>query len=131
MQSHFPGWKFRAADTIADGGLHATLLLGEPVEVKRLGPGVISDLERFTIALSCNGTVRERGLGANALGNPLNAVAHLITVLAKQPHTLSIQEGELVTTGTLTAALPIRAGQTWTTNLDGISLPGISISFEA
>jgi 2-oxo-3-hexenedioate decarboxylase len=129
VQSHFPSWKFRSPDTIADGGLHATLFVGEPVEVKRLGPGVIYDLERFTIALSCDGTVLERGRGSNALGNPLNAVAHLIAVLSKQPHTLAIQEGELVTTGTLTTALPILTGQAWTTNLDGISLPGISVSF--
>ena len=39
VQSHFPGWKFEAADTIADWGLHATLIVGEPQEVSRLGPG--------------------------------------------------------------------------------------------
>jgi 2-oxo-3-hexenedioate decarboxylase len=131
VQSHFPGWKFQAADTIADGGLHAMLLLEKPVEIEHLGSEVVSALERFTIALACDGVVRERGQGANALGNPLNAIAHLITVLAKQPQALPIQKGELVTTGTLTAALPVWSGQTWTTNLDGISLPGISVSFEA
>lgn len=130
VQSHFPGWKFHAADTIADWGLHATLIVGEPQEVSRLGPGVVSDLETFTITLSCDGNVRERGRGSNALGSPLRAVAHLIGVIAKQPHASPLQSGELVTTGTLTAALPIHAGQNWTTNLNGIALPGISVSFE-
>lgn len=132
VQSHFPSWKFKAADTIADSGLHAMLVVGEPQEVSRLGQGVISDLETFTITLSCDGHVRERGRGSNALGSPLKAVAYLINVIAKQPHTSPLQAGELVTTGTLTltAALPVKDGQNWSTKLDGIALPGISISFE-
>lgn len=131
VQSHFPGWKFRAADTIADAGLHAMLIVGDPLEVSRLGTSVVSDLETFTITLSCDGNVRERGQGSNVLGSPLKAVAHLIDVIAKQPHASPLKSGELVTTGTLTAALPIHAGQNWTTKLKGIALPGISVSFEA
>jgi len=61
---------------------------------------------------------------------PRNA-AHLIAVLAKQPQAKALQGGELVTTGTLTGALPIRAGETWSTVLDGIALPGISVAFDA
>ena len=57
-------------------------------------------------------------------------VASVDGVIAKQPHVLPLQAGKLVTTGTLTAALPIHAGQNWTTNLNGIALPGISVSFE-
>lgn len=130
VQSHFPGWKFKAADTIADGGLHATLIVGEPQDVNRIGAGVVSDLERFTISLACDGIVLEQGRGSNVLGSPLHAVAHLVAVIAKQPHVLPLQAGELVTTGTLTAALPIGAGQTWNTNFDGIALPGIQVTFE-
>ena len=131
VQSHFPGWIFRAADTIADWALHATLLVGEPMDVGRLSSGIVSALEDFTITLSCNGEVRERGQGANALGSPLLAVAHLIAAMAKQTHALPLQAGELVTTGTLTAAPPIEAGQTWSTVLDGIALHGIRVSLES
>jgi 2-oxo-3-hexenedioate decarboxylase len=130
VQSHFPGWKFQAADTIADWGLHATLIVGEPLDVAQLGTGVIFDLENFTVTLSCDDEVREQGKGSNALGSPLKAVEHLMEVLAKQPHASPLQSGEIVTTGTLTAALPIRAGQTWRTKIDGIALSGITISFE-
>jgi 2-keto-4-pentenoate hydratase len=130
VQSHFPGWKFRAADTIADGALHGTLCVGEPQEVRRLGASLMSDLERFAIALSCDGNVRERGKGSNVLGSPLTAVAHLIAVLAKQSRTKPLQAGELVTTGTLTTALAIHAGETWTTELEGIAMPGISLTFD-
>ena len=107
VQSHFPGWKFQAADTIADWGLHATLIVGEPLDVKRLGADVLADIENFTVTLSCDGDVREQGKGSNALGSPLKAVCHLIRVLAKQEQAPPIQPGEVVTTGTLTAALPI------------------------
>ena len=130
VQSHFPGWKFQAADIIADWGLHATLIVSKPVEVKRLCADVVTDIENFTVTLSCDGDVREQGKGSNALGNPLKAVAHLISVLAKQPHAPFLQSGEMVTTVTLTAAHPIRPGQTWSTDLKGITLSGISVSFE-
>jgi 2-keto-4-pentenoate hydratase len=131
VQSHFRGWKFQVADTIADWALHGTLLVGEPQSVDRIGPGIVSRLESFTIALSCDGDVREVGCGSNVLGSPLAAAAHLIAVLAKQPQAKALQAGELVTTGTLTVALPIRAGETWSTVLDGIALPGISVAFDA
>ncbi len=64
VQSHFPGWKFKAADTIADWGLHATLIVGEPLEMKRFGENVVSDIEDFTVTLSCGGDVREQGKGS-------------------------------------------------------------------
>ena len=127
VQSHFPDWKFKAADTIADSSLHATLLVGEPRQVETLGPDLVSRLEKFTISLSCDGVERDRGGGANVLGSPLAAIAHLISVLAQQPKSKPLEAGELVTTGTLTRALPIRAGEKWSTQLYGIELPGISL----
>jgi 2-oxo-3-hexenedioate decarboxylase len=130
VQSHFPGWKFQAADTVADSGLHGALIVGEAREVTELAPTVISDLERFTVTLSCNGDECEQGKGSNALGGPLRAVAHLISTIAKQAHPVPLQAGEVVTTGTLTAAFPIQVGQTWSTHLDGISLQGLAVSLE-
>jgi 2-oxo-3-hexenedioate decarboxylase len=127
VQSHFPDWKFQAADTIADSSLHAALLVGEPRDVEQLGPDLAPRLESFTISMSCNGTERDRGRGSNVLDSPLAAVAHLISVLARQPDSKPLEAGELVTTGTLTRALPIRAGEKWTTSLQGIDLPGISL----
>lgn len=130
VQSHFPGWKFRAADAIADSALHGALLVGEPQSVERIGPDLVTHLEEFTIALSRDNCVRDRGRGSNVLGSPLRAAAHLIAVLARQPPVQALQAGELVTTGTLTGAFPIRAGETWSTVLDGIALPGISVTLD-
>jgi 2-keto-4-pentenoate hydratase len=129
VQSHFPGWKFKVADTIADSSLHGTLLIGAPVPVESLGDNLIGRLAAFAITLSCGDEIRVRGSGANVLDSPLAAVAHLIAKLASQSSSPPIAAGELITTGTLTAALPIRAGETWSTALDGIALPGISVDF--
>lgn len=130
VQSHFPDWKFQGADAIADSGLHGTLLVGEPQSVDRIGPDLAARLERFTISLSRDGQVRDTGGGSKVLGSPLAAAAHLIAVLASQPSAEPLRAGDLVTTGTLTGALPIRPGESWSTTLDGIALPGISVTFE-
>ena len=127
VQSHFPEWTFQAADTVADSGLHGTLLIGEPRSVARLGDDLVASLERFTIALSCDGTLRAQGKGSNVLGNPLAAIVHLIAVLATQTQYAPLHAGEIVTTGTITAAQPIRAGETWRTELQGIALPGLNV----
>lgn len=133
VQSHFADWKFKVADTIADSGLHGTLLVGAPQPIARLeaGPGrsLAERLASFTIDLSCDGKLRDRGRGANVLDSPVLALAHLIEVLSTQVGAQPIQAGELVTTGTLTAALPIRAGETWSTTIGGIDLPGLSVAF--
>ncbi len=129
VQSHFPGWKFRAPDTVVDWALHGTLLVGEPQRVDSLGTDLIAALESFSIALSCDGDIREVGFGSNVLGSPLAAIAHLNDVLAKQPQYMPLQVNEIVTTGTVTTAHAVRAGETWRTSLRGIALAGLSVQF--
>lgn len=131
VQSHFPGWKFRAADTVADAALHGTLLVGAPQSVARLGPDLIDALQTFSLKLLCDGRLREVGVGANVLGSPLQAISHLVAVLAQQPHHPPLQGGEWVTTGTITTAQPVHAGETWQTEVQGIALPGLAVKFHA
>lgn len=130
VQSHFPDWQFQAADAIADWALHGTLLIGEPRPVDRLAPDLIDALKTFSVDLSCDGVLRETGIGSNVLGSPLLAIAHLVSVLAKQAQYLPIQAGELVTTGTITTAHSVCAGESWRTKIDGIALPGMHVEFE-
>lgn len=125
VQSHYPGWKFGVADTIADGGLHGALVLGETVPVTALGPDPAAALAAFEIDLACGGVRRETGRGANVLDGPLSALAHLAALLATAPETAALRAGEVVTTGTLTAAYPVHPGETWSTVLRGIPLPGL------
>ena len=127
VQSHYADWKFAAPDTVADNGLHGALLIGEPQPVDKLGSNVMDALSTFSLVLSCDGQARDSGTGANVLGHPLNAIAHLMRVLADQGD--AIRPGETITTGTVTAALPIAAGETWKTDISGIALPGIEVRF--
>ena len=126
VQSHFPDWKFRAADTIAAFGLHGALVVGPKRPVEGLAD-VVRKLRTFTITLAKDGKVEAQGGGWNVLDSPLLAVAHLLRVLKDQQRFDPVQAGELVTTGTLTSPRPIRAGETWTTELSGIELPGLHL----
>lgn len=130
VQSHFPAWKFQAADTVADNGLHGALLLGRPRDVSGLGADPVESLRSFSVELSCNGAPKETGSGSNVLGSPLAALAHLVSVLADQPGR-ALRAGEIVTTGTLTAAYPVSAGERWSTELRGIALQGLEVAFTA
>lgn len=131
VQSHFPGWRFQAPDTVADWALHGTLLVGPPQPLSELGTDVIAALEAFTLALSCDGRHVETGKGSNVLGSPLSAVTHLLSVLVKQSDHAPLHAGEIVTTGTITTAQSVRAGETWRSELQGIALPGLTVEFSA
>lgn len=131
VQSHFPGWKFRAPDTVADWALHGTLLIGPPQPSSRLGGDVAAALESLTLALSCNGRFVEHGRGFNVLGSPLVAVALLMSVLASEPGSTPLQAGEIVTTGTITTAQSVWAGEIWRSDIQGIGLQGIAVEFLA
>lgn len=131
VRCHFPGWKFQAADAVADGALHGALLLGEPVAIEHLAPDPIAALESFSVELCRNGERVAAGRGSNVLGNPLRALSHLIAVLSKQPQHLQLQANEIVTTGTITPAKAIQPGETWHTKASGIGLPDLTVAFAA
>ena len=129
VQSNFPDWRFQAADTVADSGLHAALFVGPPVAIGALGADPATVLRTFTLELFRNGARVDAGRGANVLGSPLLAAAHLVATLAGQPASEPLQAGEIVTTGTITDAHAVTAGETWETRLEGIALPNLSIRF--
>jgi 2-oxo-3-hexenedioate decarboxylase len=129
VQCHFPNWKFKAADTIADFGLHGALVVGPKRPVDALAD-VVRKLRTFTITLAKNNRVEAQGGGSNVLDSPLLVAAHLLNLLKHPQGFEPVQAGEVVTTGTLTPALPIHAGETWTTELSGIELPGLHLHLE-
>ena len=86
-------------------------------------------LVNFNVALSCNGKVMDRGRGANVLDSPLSALRHLVDVLDMDPFNPPLRAGEIITTGTLTRAFPVAAGETWSTTIDGIALEGVTLKF--
>ena len=129
VKSHHPGWRFRLPDCTADNGLHGRLVVGEPFPTKQV-PDLLERLVDVQIVLRRGEAEVDRRIGANVLGSPLFALAHLVQVLAGQPEAAPLSAGEVVTTGVITDAHPVAAGETWTTEIRGLPLPGLRITFE-
>jgi 2-oxo-3-hexenedioate decarboxylase len=129
VQCPFPHWDFAAVDTIAACAVHGALVVGKPVPVSEI-ENCVDKLRRFEVVLSKDGVEQARGVGANVLGSPLLAFAHLAEVLSTQSRFPPVQAGEIVSTGTLTGLMPVSAGEEWSTMTSGIDLPGLSITIE-
>jgi 2-oxo-3-hexenedioate decarboxylase len=131
VDCHFADWKFHSADSAADFALHWRLIVGAPHPIRTQEiPALATQLHDCRVTLKRNGELRDRGVGANALGHPASALAHLAEVLSGQPQFEPLAAGEIITTGTLTAALPIRPGETWSSGYEGLpGVTGLTLSF--
>jgi 2-keto-4-pentenoate hydratase len=130
VHSIFPNWLFGAADTIAANALHGALLIGARLPIGLRAVEWQGRLAAFEIDLLCDGRLADRGHAANVLGGPLSALRYLAGVLACDADNPPLSAGEIVTTGTLTRALPVHPGETWSSVLRGIGLAGIRLRFE-
>jgi 2-oxo-3-hexenedioate decarboxylase len=126
VQCHHPDWKVTISDCTADNGLHGRLVVGTPVPIERIS-GLAAALPFLKVSLKKETEVKDQGIGSNVLGSPLLALAFLVEVLQKQGD--GLQPGEIVTTGTLTDAHPVKPGETWSTDLHGFAARGLEISF--
>jgi 2-oxo-3-hexenedioate decarboxylase len=116
----FPDWKFQPADFVAARGLHAALVVGEPVYVEPEDVGkLVTDLAAFTVRLLRNNELVEEGAAKNALTSPALCAGELAEAL-KRRGSETLKAGDLISTGTLTTPLPIAAGDTWIASLSGI-----------
>ncbi len=131
VQSHFPDWKFQAADCTAAFGLHAALVVGPATPIDARGRDRLADtLADFELTLRRDDAVVERGRGHNVLGSPALALGHLADVLAGQPAAAPLRTGEIVTTGTLTDAWPIAPGMRWRSDYGTLGLSGLELVIE-
>ena len=73
--------------------------------------------------------VIDHGRATNVLDGPVSALHHLVDILDRDQVNPPLAAGEIVTTGTLTRALPVSARETWTTELAGLALNGICVHF--
>ncbi len=123
--SIFPGWHFKVADAAATG-VHVALLLGERHPLGAARKRWASELASFSAVLSETTGARASGGGGQVLGSPIKALECLVKELARyggEP----LRAGDIVTTGTLTEALPAASGQRWRASANGIDVADIEL----
>ena len=131
VQSHFPDWKFTAPDCTAACGLHGALVVGKPVAVTAANRAVLAAaLPICKVTLSRGDQVIDRGIGANVLDSPALALVHLVRVLATLPQFPPLAAGEIVTTGTITDAWPVAAGEIWSSDYGELGIEGLTLRFD-
>ena len=98
---------------VADAGANTHLVLGPPA------PSWDPDSLSTTAAtIEVDGEVTGRGTGADVLGGPITALGWLVDHLTERGITL--EAGQVVTTGTATQVSALPVGATATATLDGI-----------
>ena len=85
-------------------------------------------LSTFEIDLLRDGVVVDHGRASDVLGGPLSALRHFVALLARDPVNPPLAPGEVVTTGTLTQAMPARPGESYETRPTGVALAGVSVT---
>ena len=133
--AHFAGWRFAAADTVADFALHGRLFVGPRVPIDRFvgaGPGDLArQLSSLRVTLSCDGRDVEEGSAEIVLDGPLHALRLWVDAMAARPQRWPIVAGDIVTTGTITDAAPLAPGQRWQTRLSDPRFAGMTLDTTA
>jgi 2-keto-4-pentenoate hydratase len=101
----------KAQDLIADNCGAARVVLGG-----RLTPVADIDLRLVGLVLEVNGEIVATGAGASVLGNPAQPVAMMANALAR--YDMGLKAGEIVISGSLTAAVPAEAGSSYRATFD-------------
>ncbi len=103
VDSRIAEWKITFADTVADNGSSAFFVLGRAgLPLRGL------DLEGAAMAMTVNGETASTGMGAAALGNPLNAAAWLARTLAGRDEPL--KAGDILLAGALGPMVALKPG---------------------
>lgn len=124
VQSHYDDWRFQAPDTVVDGALHGRLIVGPRVPVDGFD-ALGKSLAALRLELYLGDSKIDEGVGRVVLDGPLTALRLWVDAMSVQPHNWPIAPGDVVTTGTLTDAWPLRTGQTWTTAVSDSRLEGL------
>jgi 2-oxo-3-hexenedioate decarboxylase len=126
----YPDWKFTPVDFVASYGLHAGLIVGSPLQVALLDiPLLVEQLASFTVTLQKNGETVAQGSGRNSLKSPALCLAELSMAMSRSGERLF--SGELISSGTLTEAQLLMAGETYTAVVDGLGVEPLSVQITA
>jgi 2-keto-4-pentenoate hydratase len=110
LDSRYRDYRFTMADVVADDTSAGRFVVGAPVPVAGI------DLRLVGVVLERNGELVATASGAASLGHPAAAVAWLVRRLAASGEGLAA--GQVVLSGGLTAATPVRAGDVVTVTID-------------
>ncbi len=128
----FPNWQFQPSDFVASFGLHVALIIGEKMQVKpELIAKLVDELPKFKVRISKNGEFVEEGSGRNSLRSPASCLVELSTAVLRRFPSHPLSAGEIVSSGTLTAGHLIGKGDFWKVNVEGLSLPPLTLTWAA
>ncbi|MEV4453305.1 2-keto-4-pentenoate hydratase [Streptomyces mirabilis] len=113
IDSRIRDWKIKLVDTIADNASSGGVVLGSTAL-----PLSQVDLRRAGGVLYRNGEIVGTGALGVVLGSPLNALVWLANTLGARGVTL--QAGQVVLPGSITAAVPVAAGDVVTAMFAGL-----------
>ncbi|WP_257548366.1 2-keto-4-pentenoate hydratase [Sphingopyxis sp. DBS4] len=113
VDSRIADWKISFADTVADNGSSAFFVLADQGL-----PLAGLDLEGAAMEMAINGVIASTGLGAAALGNPLNAAAWLAQTLAGRGEPL--KAGDILLAGALGPMVTLTPGDHVEVRIAGI-----------
>jgi 2-keto-4-pentenoate hydratase len=129
VHSHFD-WKFKLADAAADWACHARLVIGAPQAIREQDiPSLARALPAIKAALFKGGVKQIEGVGANVLGSPAHALGFLADLLSEQTFMEPLAAGEVISTGTITDALPVKPGEIWSTEITGLPVQNLTITY--
>ena len=124
----FPEWKFQPSDFVASFGLHAALVIGEKIQVQaNIIPKLADELSRFKVRMTKNGQFVEEGSGRNSLKSPALCLAELGAAIVRRFPSEPLRAGEIISSGTLTAGHLTGKNDRWTAEVEGISLPRLTL----
>jgi 2-keto-4-pentenoate hydratase len=113
IDSRIRDWRIGLVDTVADNASSGGVVLGSrPVRVDAV------DLRLAGCVLVHNGSVAGTGAGGAVLGSPLNALVWLANTVGRRGVTL--EAGQVVLPGSVTAAVPVAAGDSVSATFGGL-----------
>ncbi|KWW97608.1 2-keto-4-pentenoate hydratase [Carbonactinospora thermoautotrophica] len=113
IDSRIRDWRITLVDTIADNASSGGVVLGS-----RPTPLSAVDLRLAGCTVHRGGEVVATGAGGAVLGSPLNALVWLANTLG--PLGVSLEAGQVVLPGSVTAAVPVAAGDVVTATFAGL-----------
>jgi 2-keto-4-pentenoate hydratase len=120
IDSRVADWRIGIADTVADNGSSARVVLG----TQRVKPADL-DLANLDTLLEIDGQVVERGNTGAILGHPARSVAWLASTVAK--FGVALQAGDIVLPGTCTRSRRVAGHRSATGRMHGLGSVSIAI----